>query len=114
MERDIRFGTWNLRNLCRSGSLTAVARELARHKLVLVGVQAVRWDKGGTTRTGDYIIFHGKGNDNHHFPTYHVKILLGDFNAKLGRENIFKPTVGNEYLHQDSNDNCVIIVNFAS
>jgi len=26
-----------------------------------------------------------------HFPKYHVKILLGDFNAKVGREDIFKP-----------------------
>jgi hypothetical protein len=25
------------------------------------------------------------------FPKYHVKILLGDFNAKLGREETFKP-----------------------
>jgi len=30
-----------------------------------------------------------------HFPKYHVKILCRDFNAKLGRENIFKLTVGN-------------------
>ena len=31
---------------------------------------------------------------------------------KWGEENIFKPTVGNESLHQDSNDNGVRIVNF--
>ena len=49
-----------------------------------------------------------------HFPKYHMKILLGDFNAKLGRENIFKPTIGNESLHQDSNDNGVRIVIFAT
>ena len=30
------------------------------------------------------------------FPKYHMKILLGDFNANVGRENIFKPTTGNE------------------
>jgi hypothetical protein len=29
------------------------------------------------------------------FPRYHIKILLGDFNAKVGRENIFKPIIGN-------------------
>jgi hypothetical protein len=43
-----------------------------------------------------------------------MNILLGDFNAKLGRENIFKPTVGNESLHQDSDDNGVRIVNVAT
>jgi hypothetical protein len=49
-----------------------------------------------------------------HFPKYHIKILLGDFNAKLGREDTFKPTIGNESLHEDSNDNGVRIVNFAT
>jgi len=48
------------------------------------------------------------------FPKYHMKILLGNFNAKVGRENIFKPTIGNESLHQDNNDNVVIIVNFVT
>jgi len=43
-----------------------------------------------------------------------VKILLGDFNAKEGREYIFKLTVGSESLHQDSDDNGVRIVNFAT
>jgi len=38
----------------------------------------------------------------------------GHFNAKVGRENIFKPTIGNESLHQGSNDNGVRIVNFAT
>jgi hypothetical protein len=48
------------------------------------------------------------------FPKYHIKILLGDFNDKVGRENIFKPTIGNESLHEISNDNGVRIVNFAT
>ena len=43
-----------------------------------------------------------------------MKMLLGDFNAKVGRENIFKPTIGQESLLQDSNDNGVRIVNFAT
>jgi hypothetical protein len=33
-----------------------VARELARYKLDVVGVQEVRWEKGGTVRAGDYNI----------------------------------------------------------
>jgi hypothetical protein len=43
-----------------------------------------------------------------------MKILLGDFNVKEGRENIFKLTIGNESLHEISNDNVVIVVNFAT
>ena len=49
-----------------------------------------------------------------HFPKYHMKILLRDFNAKVGKENILKPTIGSESLHQDSNDNGVRLVNFAT
>ena len=32
----------------------AAARELARYKLDLVGVQEVRWEKEGTVKAGDY------------------------------------------------------------
>jgi hypothetical protein len=54
-KRDVKFGTWILRSLYKSGSLTTAARELARYKMDLVGVQAVKWDKVGTVRAGDYI-----------------------------------------------------------
>ena len=49
-----------------------------------------------------------------HFPKYDMKILLGDFNAKVGRENICKPTIRNESPHQDGNNNGVRTVNFAT
>jgi len=68
-KRDILLGMWNVRSLCRAGSLMAAARELARYKLDLVGVQEVRWDKGGTVRAGDYNCFYGKGNENHQLET---------------------------------------------
>jgi hypothetical protein len=38
-KRDILLGTWNVWSLYRAGSLMAAARELARYKLDLVGVQ---------------------------------------------------------------------------
>jgi hypothetical protein len=48
------------------------------------------------------------------FPKYHMNILLGNFNVRVIREDIFKPTVGNESLHEISNDNGVRLVNFAT
>jgi hypothetical protein len=48
------------------------------------------------------------------FPKYHMKIPFRDFSAKVGMEDIFKPTIGNESLHEISNDNGVILVNFAT
>jgi exonuclease III len=178
---DMRFGTWNIRGLYRVGSLKTVARELGKYKLDLVGVQEVRWEKGGTERAEDYTFFYGQGNGDHRlgarffvhkgnisevrrvkfigdrmsyiilrgrwcnvivlnvhapcedkgddekdrfyeelgrafdqFPRYDTKILLGDFNAKVGRQNIFKLTIGNESLYEISNDNVVRVVNFAT
>ena len=49
-----------------------------------------------------------------HFPKYHMKILVGDFNAKVRRGNIVKLTIRNESLHQDCNDNGVRIVDFTT
>jgi len=43
----MRFGKWNVRRLCRSGSLKTVARELARYKLDLLDTEEVRWGRAG-------------------------------------------------------------------
>jgi hypothetical protein len=53
---DLRFGTWNVRIMCRAGSLRTVAEEITKYKLDLVEVQ-VRWDRGGTEPAGQYIYF---------------------------------------------------------
>jgi hypothetical protein len=56
--------------------------------------------------------FHEKlGRVCDQFPRYDTKILLGDFNEKVGREDIFKSTIGNESSHEISNDNGVRAVN---
>jgi hypothetical protein len=41
-----------------------------------------------------------------------MKILLGDFNAKVGREDLFKQTL-ETILHEISNENGVGVVNSA-
>jgi len=57
IHREMKLGTWNVRSFYRAGSLKAAARELARYKLNVVGVQEVRWDKEGSVRAGDYNFF---------------------------------------------------------
>jgi exonuclease III len=66
---DMRFGTWNIRSLYRKGTLKTVARELGKCKLDLVGVQEVRWEKGGTERAEDCTLFCGQGNGDHQLGT---------------------------------------------
>ena len=42
-----------------------------------------------------------------------IKIILGDFNAKVGKESIYKPAIGNESLHNEANNNIIKIIQFA-
>jgi hypothetical protein len=65
----MRFGIWNVRSLYRAGSLRAMAEEISKYKLDLVGVQEVRWDGGGTEPAHGYIFFYGKRNENHELGT---------------------------------------------
>lgn len=45
-------------------------------------------------------------------PINKVKIILGDFNAKIEKEIICRPTIGKESLHKGSNHNQTRLVNF--
>jgi hypothetical protein len=47
------------------------------------------------------------------FLKYHMKTML-DLNAKVGKEDIFKPAIGNESLHEISNDKWGTVVNFVT
>jgi hypothetical protein len=43
-----------------------------------------------------------------------MKVLLGYFNKKFGREDIFNLTIWNERLHEDCDDSGVRVVNSAT
>ena len=43
-----------------------------------------------------------------------MKILLGDFNVKVGERKIFKLRIGNDSLHEDGNNNGVRIIKFGT
>jgi hypothetical protein len=49
----MKLSAGKVRSLYRAGSLTTAGKELARYNLDLVGIQEVRWDKGGMVRTRD-------------------------------------------------------------
>jgi hypothetical protein len=46
------------------------------------------------------------------FPRYDMVMFLGDFNAKIGREYVIKPTIRNDSPHEISNNNGVRVVHF--
>jgi hypothetical protein len=47
-------------------------------------------------------------------PSYDVKLVMGDANAKVGRETLHQPTIGKHSLHESTNENCLRLVDFAA
>jgi hypothetical protein len=47
---DMRFGTWYVRSMYRTGSLRTAAEEISKYKIDLVDVQEVSWDRGSMER----------------------------------------------------------------
>jgi hypothetical protein len=65
----MKSGTWKVRSLYRAGSLMVVAEEISKYKLDLVGIQEVRWGRGGTEPAGEYTFFYSNRNENHELGT---------------------------------------------
>jgi hypothetical protein len=54
-------------------------REIEMYKVDFVGVQEVRWEKGGTERAEDYTFFYGEASDDRQLGTgffMHKRIIL--------------------------------------
>ena len=81
------------------------------HNIIVVNVHASSEEKSDEAKDSFYEELEQVFD---HFPKYQMKMLLGEFNAKVGRQNIFKRTIGQESLHQDGNDNGVRLVNFTT
>jgi len=81
------------------------------YNIIVLNAHAPTEKKSGDSKDSFY---EAVGHVYIHFPKYHLKIQIGDCRAKLGRGDIFKPTIENLSLHQDHNDNGVRKVNFAT
>jgi hypothetical protein len=57
------YGLAHGKRFYRAGSLTAVAREMARMSYIIVGVQEVRWNKGDTEPPDHYTLFYRNRNE---------------------------------------------------
>jgi len=53
------------------------------------------------------------GQNMNQFAGSDIKIILEDFNAKFGKESVYKPTIRNESLHNETNNNGRKTIQFA-
>jgi hypothetical protein len=47
-------------------------------------------------------------------PSHDVKLVMGEANAKVGRETVHQPTIGKHSLHENTNENGLRLVDFAA
>jgi hypothetical protein len=79
------------------------------YNIIVLNVHAPSEKKGDTSKNS---LYEELEEVFEHYST--IRKFYGNFNAKVGRDNIFKPTIENANLHQDCNANGARIVKFAT
>lgn len=77
--------------------------------MVLINVDAPTAEKDKIKKE----LFYATLEDVFNTSEAQVRLILGDFNAKIGREQCYRNTVGVYSLHATSNDNESKLINFA-
>lgn len=62
--QDFKTGTWNVRSIYRTGTLTTVVSELDRYGLALLAVQETRWPGIRNLKTQKATFFYCGGNSH--------------------------------------------------
>jgi hypothetical protein len=73
-----------------------------------VGVQEIRWDKGGTEPASEYTFFYRKGNNNHELGR--VFLYYGYSKSSIG-ELLTKQAMGKRVLHIKNTYMLKLIIN---
>jgi hypothetical protein len=73
-----------------------VVKEIKKYKLILVRVQVVRWDRGGTEPEGEYRFLYEKRNENHELGTgffVHMGIISTVKRVEFASVRVFYTTL---------------------
>ncbi|KAL9983220.1 hypothetical protein ACROYT_G005359 [Oculina patagonica] len=108
MKRRTRMGTWNVHTLYETGRATQVANEMRQYNTVVFAICESRWNGAGQKghhHQNCYAPTNTAADDQKdefysslqgvldHITRRDIKILLGDFNAKIGPDNTGKEMV---------------------
>ena len=182
-EKELIFGTWNVRTIFRTGGLLSLLSQLNEYRIAITALQETRWMQGkdimhmkshtlcysgkekGVRKFGvafvvernmernvlDFkaidericvlrikTIFQNMSLINVHAPTEEkeesekeafnqkveetydscpsnaIKIVLGDWNGKVGREDIYQGLIGRHIIHLNCNNNRQRLLDFAA
>jgi len=72
-----------------SDRLSYIVLSVCWHNIIVVNVRAQSKEKSDESK---YSFYEELEQVFDHFPKYHMEMLLGNVNAKVGRDNIFKST----------------------
>lgn len=79
--------------------------------ITIINVHAPTEDKDDDRKDEFYEILERTYNS---CPKHDIKIIIGDANAKVGREEIYRKHIGKHSLHAECNNNGTRLVNFAA
>lgn len=91
--------------------LTVLILEAKWFKIAFVSAHAPTEEKNDEEKEEFYSLLETSLEDIHRG---YMIIVLGDFNAKIGREEYFRPTIGLHSLHQTSNNNGCRLIDLAT
>ncbi|ESO12104.1 hypothetical protein HELRODRAFT_158528 [Helobdella robusta] len=101
MKMKFTVGIWNVRSLWQAGTYAMLKKELERFRYDVVGLCEVRWTGSGELEKGKLL---WSGTETEHIYRKNVKIIVGDWNAKIGSDNIEFEEVMGKYGVGDRND----------
>jgi hypothetical protein len=80
------------------------------HNYSIICIHAPTEEKSEDEKNSFYDLF----EKEYKCPKSDIKLILGDFNAKIGQENTLMGIIGQRRLHKDSNDNGMRVIGYAA